>query len=96
MTGGQLPALIGEMDTFDASPSQEDALKGYIVMSRVESANNIAIAQPFSPTLFRQGRLRNAELLLEVLRGHVQADVLQERWDEIEMQRRQRQWLARH
>ena len=74
VTGGQLPALIGEMDTFDATPSQEDALKGYIVMSRVESANNIAIAQPFSPTLFRQGRLRNAELLLEVLRGQVQAD----------------------
>ena len=28
VTGGQLPALIGEMDTFDATPSQEDALKG--------------------------------------------------------------------
>ena len=51
VTGGQLPALIGEMDTFDATPSQEDALKGYIIMSRVESANNIAIAQPFSPSL---------------------------------------------
>ena len=91
VTGGQLPALIGEMDTFDATPSQEDALKGYIVMSRVESANNIAIAQPFSPTLFRQGRLRNAELLLEVLRGQVQADELPERWEAIETQRRQRQ-----
>ena len=89
--GGQLPALIGEMDTFDATPSQEDALKGYIVMSRVESANNIAIAQPFSPTLFRQGRLRNAELLLEVLRGQVKADELPERWEAIETQRRQRQ-----
>ena len=44
VTGGQLPTLIGEMDTFDATPSQEDALKGYIIISRVESANNIAIA----------------------------------------------------
>ena len=60
-------------------------------MSRVESANNIAIAQPFSPTLFRQGRLRNAELLLEVLRGEVQAEELPERWEAIETQRRQRQ-----
>ena len=92
VTGGQLPALIGEMDTFDATPSQEDALKGYIIMSRVESANNIAIAQPFSPTLFRQGKLQNAELLLEVLCGEVNMKDLQNRWEQIEKQRQQRKY----
>ena len=90
VTGGQLPALIGEMDTYDATPSQEDALKGYIVMSRVEKADNIAIAQAFSPTLFRQGRLQNAELLLDVLRGQVDMEELPKRWEQIEKQRRQR------
>ena len=53
-------------------PTQKDALKGYIVMSRVESAGKIAIAQPFSPALFRQGLLRSAEFLLDVLRGKIQ------------------------
>ena len=92
VTGGQLPALIGEMDTFDATPSQEDALKGYIIMSRVESANNIAIAQPFSPSLFRQGKLQNAELLLEVLRGDVDKEDLKNRWEQIDKQQRQRKY----
>ena len=39
VTGGQLTTLIGEMDTFGVTPTQEDALKGYIVMSRVEHAH---------------------------------------------------------
>ena len=77
VTGGQLPARIGELDTFDVTASQEEAFKGYIVLSRVESSDNIAIAQAFSPALFRQGKLRNAELLLDVLRRKVHAKALE-------------------
>ena len=51
VTGGTLPRL----DVVDSTPSQEDALKAYIVISRVERADNILVAQPFSPALFHQG-----------------------------------------
>ena len=84
VTGGQLSTAIGDLDTFDATPSQEDSLKGYIVLSRVETADKILLAQPFSPTLFTQGPLESAELLLEVLRGKVPKDELEARWDAIE------------
>lgn len=90
VTGGQLPTAIGDLDTFDGTPSQEDALRGYIVLSRVEKADNILIAQPFSPTLFTQGPLESAELLLEVLRGNVPKDDLEARWDGIEANWKQR------
>ena len=84
VTGGQLSTAIGDLDTFDATPSQEDSLTGYIVLSRVETADKILLAQPFSPTLFTQGPLESAELLLEVLRGNVPKDELEARWDAIE------------
>ena len=87
VTGGQLPTLIGDMDAFDVTPTQEDALKGYIIMSRVEYADKTAIAQPFSPALFRQGELRNANLLLEVLREKVLVKDLESAWEEIEAER---------
>ena len=47
VTGDQLPALIGELDTLEATPTQEDAQWGYILMSRVLRADNIATAQAF-------------------------------------------------
>ena len=88
ITGGQLPALIGEMDSLDATPTEEDALKGYIIMSRVQSAENIAIAQPFPPALFRQGQLESANLLLRVLRGEVVGDeAIQWEWLKIAQHR---------
>ena len=53
ITGGELPTLIGELGSFDTTPSRDDALKGYTIMSRVQYADKIGIAQPFAPTLFR-------------------------------------------
>ena len=90
VTGDQLPSLIGELDTFDATPTQDDAQKGYIVMSRVQRAENILIAQPFSPGLFRQGKLESTELLLKVLRGDVQPEGLKAEWAQIEINRKHR------
>ena len=75
------------MDAYDVTPSEEDAVKGYIIMSRVEHADKIALAQPFSPALFRQGALRNANLLLDVLREKVKVEDLENAWDEIEIHR---------
>merc|ERR1711953_1386176 len=47
VTGGQLTTCIGDMDAYDVTPSEEDAVKGYIIMSRVEYADKIALAQSF-------------------------------------------------
>ena len=88
VTGGQLTTCIGDMDAYDVTPSEEDAVKGYIIMSRVEYADKIALAQPFSPALFRQGALRNANLLLDVLRDKVKVKDLENAWEEIENDRR--------
>ena len=41
VTGGTLPTAIGDLDVVDSTPSQEDALKAYIVISSVERAENI-------------------------------------------------------
>ena len=57
-------------------------------MSRVEYADKIALAQPFSPALFRQDALRSANRLLGVLRDKVKVKDLENAWEEIENDRR--------
>eukprot|EP00973_Karenia_brevis_P047438 6586387-Karenia_brevis.AAC.1 len=42
-------------------------LKGYIIKSRVRDAENLLLAQPYSPHLFRQGTLLGPQLLQDVL-----------------------------
>ena len=56
-------------------------------MSRVEYADKIAIAQPFSPAFFRQGEVRSATLLLDVLREKVPVKGLESAWEKIEADR---------
>ena len=58
VTGGTLPTAIGDLDVVDSTLSQEDALKAYIVISRVERAENILVAQPFSPAFSTKGLLK--------------------------------------
>ena len=76
VTGGTLPTTIGDLDVVDSTPSQEDALIAYIVISRVERVENILVAQPFSPALFRQGPFEAAELFLKTLRGEIPKEKL--------------------
>ena len=46
VTGGTLPTASGDLDVADSSPSQEDALKACIFISRVDRAEDILVAQP--------------------------------------------------
>ena len=52
-------------------PSFDKAMKGYVAMSRVRKADDMALTQPFSPALFRQGPRPFPTLLIENLRGSV-------------------------
>ena len=65
-------------------------MRSYIVISRVESAENMLVAQPFSPALFRQGPFKAAELFLQVLRREITPETLPQRWAEIEAEKTKR------
>ena len=57
-------------------------MKGYIALSRVTCAEDLLIAQPFSPALFQRGPQPWPTLLLHNLRGHVEESSLAEMCNE--------------
>ena len=65
--GSTLPAALGDLLPWWHKPRLEDMLKGYIIKSRVKETQDILIAQPYSPHLFRQGVLPGPQLLLDTL-----------------------------
>ena len=65
--GSTLNADLGDLLTWDHTPRLEDMLKAYIIKSRVRSAEDIMVCQPYNPHLFRQGLLPGPALLLDVL-----------------------------
>ena len=70
-TGQTLQSAIPYLgDEFDKS-SQYAAMRCYISMSRVTKANDLLIAQPFNPLLFRMGLQAWPTLLLQVLQGNL-------------------------
>ena len=90
-TGDQLETAIGELGSFAETPSQDDALKGYIILSRVKGPESILITEPFSPMLFNQGPLEIADLLLEVVEKQgLPMETLEKRLEEIETRKKQR------
>ena len=65
--GSTLPAALGDLLPWWHKPRLEDMLKGYIIKSRVKETQDILIAQPYSPHLFRQGVLPGPQLHLDTL-----------------------------
>ena len=53
--GTTLKACLSDLLAWQAKPSREASLRGYIIKSRVKGAERILLAQPYSPNLFRQG-----------------------------------------
>ena len=70
--GGTLDAEIGDRLGWDHKPRRDDALRGYIIKSRVSDASTLLLAQPHNPHLFRQGVFPIPELLLQVLQTKMQ------------------------
>ena len=89
--GSTLDASIGDLLSWTAKPRLEDMLKAYIIKSRVRESENLMIAQPYSPHLFRQGVLPGPQLLLDVLEGRKTAAEAKEAWKKSEKQKKEDQ-----
>ena len=58
--------------------------KAYVCLSRVRQAEDLLIAQPFSPLLFRQGVMVGPHLLLERLRALLTEEEVNVAWERLE------------
>jgi hypothetical protein len=71
---------LGLSDT----PRLEDALKAYVSCSRVRTANDLVIVQPFHPALFMLGEQPGPTLLMSFQRGDLTQNELRAAWKEAE------------
>ena len=58
-------------------------LRAYIIRSRIQEADKIMLAQPYSPQLFRQGLLPGPQLLLDVLLKKIDYAGVKKKWADI-------------
>jgi len=75
--GFTLPAAIVDLN-FD---KRTDPVTGYVALSRVRTADDILIRQPFSKDVFQQGVADNADILMAYLRGEDVDELLRPRRD---------------
>ena len=87
--GSTLDACIGGLLPWHQMPRREDALKAYIIKSRVRKAERLILAQPYSPHLFRQGVLAGPDLLLRVLTKSITWEEAAKLWKSEERKARQ-------
>ena len=67
--GSSLDACIGDLLSWDAKPYKDAAIRGYIIKSRVRRSEDLLLARPYSPCLFRLGAPAGPKFLLETLQG---------------------------
>ena len=66
------------------TPTMDQALRAYIIKSRVRDGSNLLLAQPYSPMLLRQGVQPGPHLLLETLRQKLTPQEAKAQWAEFE------------
>ena len=67
--GTSLDACIGDLLDWWQKPTRDGTVRGYIIKSRVREAQNLLLAKPYSPHLFRLGPPAGPNYLLKVLQG---------------------------
>ena len=70
-TGKTIDTTVLDLSGLEEVPTVKKAMKGYIALSRVRKADDLWLARPFAPGLFRQGPQLWPTLLMETLRGDV-------------------------
>ena len=80
--GSTLDACLGDLLPWWQKPRKDDALRAYIIKSRVRDASRVLLAQPFCPHLFRQGVLHGPDLLMKVLQGQLSQEEAKKAWKE--------------
>ena len=63
-------AFVDPLESW-VSVNVEDAVKVYVMLSRVRLLANLVIMQPFSPWLFQQGSPPGPDILMKKLRGDI-------------------------
>ena len=79
--GTSLDACIGSLLNWWDKPTRDAEVRGYIIKSRVREADNLLLAKPYSPHLFRLGPPAGPHYLLEVLRGNLTRAEAVKQWD---------------
>ena len=79
--GFSLDSCIGDLLNWWDKPNRETSVRGYIINSRIRNADNLMIARPYSPELFRQGPPAGPHYLLQVLRGMMTREEAAKEWD---------------
>ena len=82
--GTSLDVETGHLLHWWRTPTKDDALKSYIIKSRVKQNENLLITQPYSPHLFRQGVLPGPDLLHKVLTRRIEPEDAQQAWQQVE------------
>ena len=78
--GTTLDACLGDLLPWYHRPRKDDALRAYIIKSRVKTGSNLLLAQAYSPHLFRQGVLPGPDLLMRVLEGSLPPEDAKKAW----------------
>jgi hypothetical protein len=81
--GSTLEACLGDLLPWYQKPQMADMLKAYIIKSRIRSADNLLLVQPYSPHLFRQGVNPGPQLLLDLLVGKTSVDFTKTAWKKL-------------
>ena len=82
--GDSLDTAIGDLLEWDCKPTLDAMQRAYIIKSRVRDASGLAIVQPYSPALFRQGVLPGPALLLQRQKGEISKAELKAAWKKSE------------
>ena len=82
--GTSLEAAIGDLLDWWQRPSREAAIRGYIIISRVGRLENLLLAKPYCPALFRLGPSAGPAYLLQVLRGELTRAEAMKKWQQEE------------
>ena len=74
--GTSLEACIGDLLDWAQKPYKEAAVRGYIIKSRIRRAENLLLANPYSPWLFRLGAPPGPNYLLRAMRGESRKELM--------------------
>ena len=78
--GTTMDAALGDLLPWAHKPRLDEMLRAYIIKSRIRNAEDIMIARPYSPHLFRQGLLPGPALLLDVLEKKITSEEAKAAW----------------
>ena len=94
--GDTLRACIGDLMKWNQTPTMEQALRALIIKSRVRDANNLLLAQPYSPMLLRQGVQPGPQLLLNTLQKVITPKEAKARWEAFEVAQKEEEKAGSH